>query len=49
MDIEVIKKLIRKYQPGHSAFVLKALQERNYYENKTDILFPDLKKKKEQE
>lgn len=49
MDIEVIKKLIRKYQPGHSDFVVKALQARNYYENKTDILFPDLKKKKEQE
>jgi SPP1 family phage portal protein len=49
MDIEVIKKLIRKYQPGHSEFVVKALQARNYYENKTDILFPDLKKKKEQE
>lgn len=49
MDIEVIKKLIRKYQPGHSEFAVKALQARNYYENKTDILFPDLKKKKEQE
>lgn len=49
MDIEVIKKLIRKYQPGHSDFVVKALQARNYYENKTDILFSDLKKKKEQE
>lgn len=49
MDIEVIKKLIRKYQPGHSAFVVKALQARNYYENKTDILFPEPKEKKEKE
>lgn len=49
MDIEVIKKLIRKYQPGHSGFVMNALQARNYYENKTDILMEKPKEKKREE
>lgn len=49
MDIEVMKKLIRKYQPGHSAFVINALQARNYYENKTDILMEKPKEKKQEE
>lgn len=38
MDIEVIKKLIKKYLPGHSDFIMKAAKARDYYKNKTDIL-----------
>lgn len=49
MDIEVIKKLIRKYQPGHSAFVMKALKAKDYYRNKTDILWEKSRKEKEKE
>lgn len=49
MDIETIKKLIRKYQPGHSAFVMKALKARNYYENRTDILLEKPKEEKNEE
>lgn len=47
MDIEVIKKLIRKYQVGHSDFVAKAEVARRYYENETDILFPPLEEERE--
>ncbi len=47
MDIEVIKKLIRKYQVGHSDFMAKAEVARRYYENETDILFPPLKEERE--
>jgi SPP1 family phage portal protein len=49
MDIEVIKKLIKKYQPGHSAFVMKALKARDYYKNKTDILLEEPNEKREKE
>ena len=47
MDMEVIKKLIRKYQVGHSDFMAKAEVARRYYENETDILFPPLKEERE--
>lgn len=43
MDIEVMKKLIRKYQPGHAEFVAKAERARRYYRNQTDILYPEPK------
>jgi len=35
MDIEIIKKLVKKYQPGHSGFIARAEKARNYYRNKT--------------
>ena len=38
MDIEVIKKLIRKYQPGHTDFVMRAEKAKAYYRNETDIM-----------
>ena len=38
MDIEIVKKLITKYEPGHMSFVQKALTGERYYRNKTDIL-----------
>ncbi len=47
MDIEVIKKLIRKYQSGHSEFVAKAEVARRYYMNDTDIKFPTLKEERD--
>ncbi len=49
MDIEVIKKLIRKYQPGHTDFVMCAEKAKAYYRNETDIVFPLLKEKQEKE
>ena len=39
MDLEVMKKLIKKYQPGHSDFVQHATVAERYYRNETDILF----------
>ena len=48
MDIEVIKKLIRKYQPGHTDFVMCAEKAKAYYRNETDIMFPLLKEKQEE-
>ena len=47
MDIEVIKKLIRKYQPGHTSFVARAAKTRAYYKNETDIMFPPLEEERE--
>ena len=49
MDIEVIKKLIKKYQVGHADFVTKAAKAQNYYRNKTDILIGEPEKKKSKE
>ena len=47
MDIEVIKKLIRKYQSGHTDFVRQAEKAKAYYRNETDIMFPPQKEKQE--
>ncbi len=47
MDIEVIKKLIRKYQSGHTDFVRRAEKTKAYYRNETDIMFPPLKEEQE--
>ena len=47
MDIEVIKKQIRKYQAGHSAFVMQIAKARAYYRNETDIMFPPLEEEQE--
>lgn len=52
MDIEVVKKLIKKYMPGHASFVLQAEIAGRYYQNDTDLLHePDRKdrQRKEQE
>ena len=42
MDIETMKQLIKKYEPGHAAFVTRADIAERYYRNETDILFRDL-------
>lgn len=47
MDIEVVKKLIKRHTLGHADFAQRALIARNYYENKTDILFPTLEERRE--
>ena len=47
MDIEVIKKLIRKYQSGHTDFVRRTEKTKAYYRNETDIMFPPLKEEQE--
>ena len=49
MDIEVIKKLIRKYQAGHFDFIIKANKAQDYYKNKTDILIEPTKKRSKDE
>lgn len=50
MDIEAIKKLIKKYMPGHASFVLQAEIAGRYYQNDTDLLHePDRKDKKGKE
>ena len=41
MDIETMKKLIKKYEAGHAAFVMRASVAERYYRNETDILFKD--------
>lgn len=40
MELEVMKKLIKKYEAGHSIFVTDAMQAERYYRNETDILAP---------
>lgn len=39
MDLDVIKKLIKKYEQGHTGFVIKADEAERYYRNETDVLF----------
>ena len=38
MDLETIKKLIKKYEPGHTRMVQQTMQAERYYRNETDIL-----------
>ena len=49
MEIETVKKLIKKYIQGHAEFVRKAEVANRYYRNKTDILLPGPKKEEEEE
>ena len=49
MDIEVIKKLIKKHTIGHTNTVCKSLTAERYYRNKNDILLYDRKKDNEEE
>lgn len=44
MELNAIKKLIKRYSSRQSEFVMRALQARRYYDNKTDILFKDIGK-----
>lgn len=46
MELEVMKKMIKRYEPGHISFVRKCETAERYYRNRTDIL---LQEKKEDE
>ena len=45
MELEVMKKLIKKYTAGHGDFLMRQETANRYYKNKTDILFKPAKKK----
>ena len=45
MEMEVVKKLIKKYTEGHGAFLDQADTADRYYRNQTDILLEPLKKR----
>ena len=45
MEMEVVKKLIKKYTAGHGAFLAEADTADRYYRNQTDILLEPLKKR----
>ena len=49
MDIDTMKQLIKKYEPGHAAFVTRADIAERYYRNETDILFRNKKKNEKKE
>ena len=48
MDIEVVKKLIKKYSAGHVAFVRRAETAQKYYENEPDILREPTRREKQE-
>lgn len=47
MDLEVAKQLIKKYETGHSSFMVRCDIADRYYRNETDILFRDSQKEDE--
>ena len=47
MDIENVKKAIKKYTASHAPFLQQAGEARRYYENETDILLEPSKKEKQ--
>ncbi len=44
MDIEGFKKLVKKYEPLHAAFVNDAMTGERYYKNGSDILLAEKKR-----
>ena len=38
MELDVMKKLIKKYETGHTKFITDVMQAERYYRNETDIL-----------
>lgn len=44
MELETMKRLIKKYEAGHTEFMLKAARAERYYRNETDILVSGSKK-----
>ena len=46
MDIENVKKMIKKYTASNASFIQQAEEARRYYENETDILQEPSKKEK---
>lgn len=47
VEIEVIKKLIKNYETGHTSFINNAMIAERYYRNKTDVLLQEKKKDNE--
>lgn len=47
MDIENFKKLLKRYEPCHSSFVKNAMVGERYYDDSSDILFPEKKEDNE--
>ena len=47
MDIENVKKMIKKYTASHASFIRQAKEAQRYYENETDILLEPSKKEKQ--
>lgn len=48
MNIETVKKLIKKYEPGHASFINNAMIAERYYKNQSDILAGEKKKDTEE-
>ena len=49
MEIEVAKKLIKDYVPGHGAFLQQALEAERYYNSQDDILYLPKRDQQEEE
>ncbi|MCI9141598.1 MAG: phage portal protein [Lachnospiraceae bacterium] len=47
MELEVMKKLIKRYEPMHMAFVRSCDIAERYYRNRTDVLFQQKKEDEE--
>lgn len=45
MDINIVKKLIKKHEPGHKDFINMAEQSERYYRRENDIKFDEKKQK----
>lgn len=43
MELEVMKKMIKRYEPGHMAFIRQCETAERYYRNQTDILMQNKK------
>lgn len=39
MDIEIIKKIIKRHSTAHAEFVTRAMEAERYYDNESDILY----------
>ncbi|HBF0844941.1 TPA: phage portal protein [Clostridioides difficile] len=48
MNIEVVKKLIKKHVPYHSDVISKSIISERYYKNKNDILFKSSNRQEEE-
>lgn len=48
MDLETMKKVIKRYTANHADFIIKAATADRYYRNKNDILMKDKPKEKDE-
>lgn len=47
MELDVMKRLIKKYEPGHTDRIVTMSEAKRYYRNETDILMHPKKKDEE--